>query len=91
MAAIQKFSQQHPDVKIALSTWKQITEQAQWKNLLDIKQAYSRSVDRVEGYTVFNIKGNHYRLIAKINYKLKIVKIENILTHSEYDRGKWKT
>ncbi len=91
MAVIQKFSQQYPDAKIALNTWKKITEKARWKHLSEIKQTYNRSVDYVEGYTVFNIKGNHYRLITKINYQLKIVKIESILTHKEYNRGKWKT
>jgi mRNA interferase HigB len=41
--------------------------------------------------TVFNIAGNKVRLIASINYRAQVVYIEAVLTHSEYDKGRWKT
>jgi mRNA interferase HigB len=66
------------------------THRPRWRHLPDIKTTYSKSVDYVEGYLVFNIKGNNYRLIAQINYRVKIVKINDILTHADYDRGNWK-
>jgi len=40
--------------------------------------------------TVFNIGGNKFRLIARIEYGAKVVFIQYILTHKEYDRGDWK-
>jgi len=39
---------------------------------------------------MFNIKGNDYRLITRIDYGLQTVTLKNFLTHSEYDRGSWK-
>ena len=41
-------------------------------------------------FTVFNIKGNDYRLTAYVNYQFGEVLIKEILTHKEYDKGKWK-
>jgi mRNA interferase HigB len=40
--------------------------------------------------TVFNIYGNDYRMIARVNYRTKRVFILNILTHVEYGKGEWK-
>lgn len=40
--------------------------------------------------TVFNISGNKYRLVSVIKYRWRIVYIRHILTHAEYDEGKWK-
>ncbi|WP_353888407.1 type II toxin-antitoxin system HigB family toxin [uncultured Treponema sp.] len=34
---------------------------------------------------VFNICGNKYRLVGKINYKFKIIYIRFVGTHKEYD------
>jgi len=46
--------------------------------------------DRVDHKTVFNIGGNKYRLIAAIHYNRRRVYMRAILTHAEYDKGKWK-
>lgn len=39
---------------------------------------------------MFNIKGNSYRLIARVNYRTQRVFILHILTHADYDKGDWK-
>lgn len=46
--------------------------------------------DQVGGLTVFNIGGNKARLIATIHYNRRKVYIRAVLTHPEYDAGKWK-
>ena len=43
-----------------------------------------------ETLTVFNISGNEYRLIARIRYDCRLVNVRIVLTHAEYDKGKWK-
>ncbi|TGK76307.1 type II toxin-antitoxin system HigB family toxin, partial [Leptospira wolffii] len=45
---------------------------------------------QVGKFTVFNISGNNFRLISSIHYNRKKVFIRHVLTHSEYDKGKWK-
>ena len=40
--------------------------------------------------TVFNVCGNKYRLVVRINYRFQLINIRAVLTHVEYDKGKWK-
>lgn len=84
-----EFSKIHPDAEVSLDAWRQIAEQAEWRHIMDVKEVYPHA-DFVEGYTVFNIGGNKYRLITKITYKVKTIYIKQVLTHTEYDEGKWK-
>ncbi|MBI4357989.1 MAG: type II toxin-antitoxin system HigB family toxin, partial [Candidatus Omnitrophica bacterium] len=60
-----------------------------FKHLNELKQTFG-SADYVRPYTVFNISGNKYRLITLVNYQIRTVFVEQILTHREYDRGKWR-
>jgi len=46
--------------------------------------------DPVGDLTVFNIAGNKYRLIARVNYRTQKVFVRAILTHGDYDLGRWK-
>ena len=48
------------------------------------------SVDKVSDRYVFNIGGNKYRLIAWLHFDTKRCYVKAVLTHSEYDKGKWK-
>ncbi len=49
-----------------------------------------KSAEAVGRFTVFNICGNKYRLIVRIDYAKQIIWIRNILTHAEYDTEEWK-
>jgi mRNA interferase HigB len=80
----------HPDAHTPLDAWLQATKEAQWKHLMEVRKTWSRSTDYVEGKVVFNIGGNKYRLVTKINYTRQIVRIHHVLTHEEYDKDKWK-
>ena len=80
----------HADLEGQLDTWFRIAKKAKWSNLAEIRQTFS-STHAVEGYTLFNIKGNEYRLITRINYRTGRIFIREVLTHAEYDdRGSWK-
>nr|WP_232432329.1 type II toxin-antitoxin system HigB family toxin [Chamaesiphon minutus] len=54
-----------------------------------MRQIY-RSADAVGNFTVFNIKGNNYRLIVGIDYEDMTIYYKYLLTHTEYDQEKWK-
>jgi mRNA interferase HigB len=76
----------HPDIEQALKSWYYEARNAHWKKPDDIKRKY-RSADILPGNrVVFNIKGNHYRLVVKIHYNTGVVYIRFIGTHAEYDR-----
>ena len=74
------------DAKVALERWYQIVEEAQWATLSDIKLDFP-SADYVGNqHYVFNIKGNRYRLVVMINFRMGYVFIRFVGTHAEYDR-----
>ena len=87
--AIREFRQKHPDSKTALTAWHATTKRATWGNLAEMKADFP-SADLVGRRTVFNIKGNSYRLIARVNHTTQKVFILYILTRAEYDKGDWK-
>lgn len=72
-----------------LDAWYRIAKRADWKSLEAVRVVFP-SADAVGKFTVFNIKGNTFRLIVEINYKTGRVYIRHVLSHAEYDRGGWK-
>ncbi len=86
---IQEFGTKHPDSETSLENWYRIVKKTQYNSFSELKQHF-RSVDYVDGFVVFNIGGNKYRLIAAIHFNRKKVYIRHILTHQEYNRDKWK-
>lgn len=86
---IREFSSIHRDAAVSLRAWYSTNKKSPWQNLAQLKQTYP-SADLVGRYTVFNVGGNKYRLIARIVYRSQTVFIVAILTHEEYDLVKWK-
>lgn len=87
--ALLEFSRQHAGSNVALDAWYRIARVANWSNLVEVQQTFA-SAEAVGDLTIFNIKGNTYRLIARIHYRLKILYIRAVLTHADYDKGAWK-
>jgi len=86
---IYEFIKQYPDSRSSLTGWLQVMKSNNFKHFNQLRQTIG-SVDYVKPYTVFNISGNKYRLISLINYVVTIVMVEDVLTHKEYDKGKWR-
>jgi mRNA interferase HigB len=87
--ALVEFWQRYPDAKPSLEAWYTVVRRASWKTPAEMKAIYANA-DLVGRRTVFNIAGNKYRLIARVNYQTQRVFVLYILTHVEYDRGDWK-
>jgi mRNA interferase HigB len=79
----------YPDVKKQIENWYDVVRKANWQNLEQVRKNY-REAESVGNFTVFNLKGNHYRLIVGINYENQTIYYKYFLTHSEYDKGRWK-
>ncbi|WP_133510304.1 type II toxin-antitoxin system HigB family toxin [Candidatus Thiosymbion oneisti] len=83
------FWQRHADAKDALEAWFDEAERSDWTMPQDIKNRY-RSVDFLAGNRViFNIKGNHYRLVTKVRYRSGIAVVEWVGTHAEYNKQRF--
>jgi mRNA interferase HigB len=89
--ALRDFWEEHPDSEQQLKSWYQETSNAEWTGPSKIKIDYPSASFLADNRVVFNIKGNHYRLIVKINYDYQMVWIRFIGTHAEYDKVNAKT
>jgi mRNA interferase HigB len=88
---LREFWGVHTDCEEQLKAWYQETSNAEWKNTNQIKLEYPSASILPSNRVVFNIKGNHYRLIVKINYDYQMIWIRFIGTHAEYDKINAKT
>ena len=59
------------------------------RNLIELRTIFG-TADSVGNFTVFNLRGNTYRLVVLIDYDSQRVFVRHIMTHSEYDTDKWK-
>jgi len=79
----------YPDVARQIEAWHDVVKLANWQSLIEVQQVYP-SAESVGNFTVFNIKGNSYRLIVDINYAEQKIYYKYFLTHAEYDKDSWK-
>ena len=86
---IREFFAEYRDSESALIAWNKIVKKSNWQNLAELKLVYP-SADLVGRYVVFNISGNKYRLVARIVYRSQTVFVIAVMTHEQYDLGKWK-
>lgn len=82
---LREFWQKHSDCEQPLKAWYEEAVEARWETPTDIKENYPSASILHDNRVVFNIKGNRYRLVVKINYKYGIVWIRFVGTHSKYD------
>ena len=83
---LRNFWEKHADAKPQLESWYNEAKKAKWKSPNEIKKEYPSASIITDSRMVFNIKGNHYRLIVKLNYDYGMVWIRFIGTHAEYDK-----
>ena len=83
---LREFWENHADSEEPLRIWYSQAEEADWKMPNDIKLDYASASILLDNRVVFNIKGNRYRLIVRINYDYGILWIRFIGTHAEYDK-----
>ncbi|PSB15358.1 type II toxin-antitoxin system HigB family toxin [Phormidesmis priestleyi ULC007] len=86
---LRDYGERHADCNEALDNWFRIASKADWSNLVEVQAVFPQA-EAVGNFTVFNIKGNKYRLIVSIDYEGQLIYIKYILTHAEYDKEKWK-
>lgn len=85
VSTLRAFWERHPDAEQPLKAWYEEATLASWTQPADIKAQYRSASVLKNRRMVFNIKGNDYRLIVAIAYKLQIVYVKFIGTHEEYD------
>lgn len=84
---LREFWEEHPDCKESLRGWFRVVEKADWYSFSDIRKTFP-SADLVGECLVFNVGGNKVRVIAR--QKANRIFVLFVLTHAEYNKGKWK-
>lgn len=87
--ALIDFYTRHNQAKDQLMAWWKTARNARWTSIVDVRKNYP-AADAAGRLTVFNVCGNKFRLIARIDYAKQIIWIRYVLTHAEYDKEDWK-
>ena len=72
-----------------MAVWFKLISTNEFDSFSDLRRVF-RSADKVGRFTVFDIGGNKFRLIAAVHYNRKEIYIRYVLTRAEYDQDKWK-
>ena len=88
--AIREATARHSEWGASLNAWYKIARNADWKTFADVRNSW-KNRDLVGRYVVFDVSHNKCRLIATIQYKWRMVYIRSILSHAEYDQGRWQS
>lgn len=83
---LREFWKKHADAEQPLKAWFREVEKADWANPAAIKSAYRSASFLEDNRVVFNIAGNKYRLLVKINYPYRVCYIRFVGTHKQYDK-----
>lgn len=86
----KEFWTENKAAETVLCEWIKTVYLADWKTSADVKKTYN-STNIYKNCTIFDVGGNRYRIIAKVEYQIHIVFIRFVMTHSEYDEKKWQS
>src|SRR5438067_838514 len=91
---LDKFKKKHVDARAWIDVWVRMAQAAAWTSLEDVRDAYPHAdgVKLRSGnvVTVFNCKGNEYRLLTYVAYLIQTVQVLELITHAEYSKESWK-
>jgi mRNA interferase HigB len=97
-AELTRAGKKNVPLRSALLDWLEMTEAATWESIQEVRQTFKTADGvpvKVAGLgivvaTVFNVKGNEFRLIATIDFVSGVVVVKGVLTHAEYNKDAWK-
>lgn len=87
---LRTFWEAHREAEPALSDFYQKLSRVSASSIVELRTTFP-AADLVGDCVVFNVGGNNYRVIAHVDFKVEIAFIRFVLSHAEYDRGKWRS
>jgi mRNA interferase HigB len=85
----------HPTATEWLELWRATVRLSAWSNINEVRKLYPTAdlvaVKSKRVVTVFNVRGNRFRLVVAFHFKSQKVFTLRFMTHSEYDRNRWKS
>ncbi len=89
LVRLDQFKKSHSTVRKSIDAWITEVEKSNWDTPQNIKDRYRSADFLLNNRVIFNIKGNSFRLVARVDYDRQIVVIEWIGTHAEYDKQRF--
>lgn len=93
-AALVAWAETHPTAASSLLRWFEIARKASWQSLSEVRRDFPHAdgvrVGSLKPVVIFNIAGNHFRLITAIHFNRNRVFLLDFLTHADYSKGTWK-
>ena len=86
---IREFWERRPESKPALEEWFRKVSQLAAASFSELRRTFG-SADYVDGYTLFDVGGNKYRIATVIHYDKQRLYVRQVMTHSDYDRNDWR-
>jgi mRNA interferase HigB len=86
---LNEFAEKLPESQTALARWYVSLKRNNFSSFAHLRLMFP-TADQVGKLTVFNVGGNKVRIIAAIHYNRKRIYIRAVLSHEEYNKGKWK-
>lgn len=85
VATLRTFWERHPAAEQPLKTWVAVTKGASWADPAAVKRTFNSADILRNGRVVFDIGGNKFRLVARIDYRCALLFVRFIGTHKDYD------
>jgi mRNA interferase HigB len=86
-AALERFAKQHAAARKPLARFLALAGVATWKHFQEVKQSFpATDYAAATGTLVFNIAGNKFRLIARVDFEEQVLYIHAVMTHEKYNR-----
>jgi len=85
---LREFIDKDPNSRVALQDWYKRASKADWENFSDVKKTFNTTDSVGNSKYVFDVKGNHYRIVAKIAFSIKTVFIRWVGNHKDYTKLK---
>ena len=85
---LSEFFEKDTNSKVALQDWYKTVSKAEWNNFSDIKKTFNTVDSAGNSRFIFNVKGNHYRIVALVLFQIKRVYIRWVGSHKDYDKIK---
>lgn len=82
---LHDFTARHANAAAPLTHWSKVITASDFSDFNALKRVF-RSADLVAPFTVFNVGGNNFRVIARVDYRTHTVFLSSVLTHAEYDK-----
>jgi mRNA interferase HigB len=86
---LREFWERHPESRPVLEEWLKRANRVMATSFPELRQTFG-SADYVDGFTIFDVGGNRYRIAVVIHYDKQRLYVRQVMTHAEYDRNDWR-